>query len=305
VSWQKGKLIGKGGYGKVYSGLNTKDGKHIAIKEMELGMLRKRVSTTRQSQSSNKDADFKNQIGEVTNEISLMQSLNHKNIVKFLGSEVDIKNKKLYIFMEKVSGGSIKDMLEMYGPLPESVILKYVKQVLHGLVYLHQCHVIHRDLKCGNLLITTDGVVKLSDFGVSKKFREAVKGVDKLKSQQTNMQTMIGSPYWMAPEVVTQSGYGRKADIWSLGCTIIEMATAKNPWDGLSPMAACFQIGEGESLPIIPTTMSEQARAFILECLQRDPQKRPSAEELLQDKWITSDTSTSAPTSGASETEAS
>jgi mitogen-activated protein kinase kinase kinase 19 len=237
----------------------------------------------------------------MTNEISLMQSLNHKNIVKFLGSEVDMKNRKLYIFMEKVSGGSLKDMLEMYGPLPESVIVKYVKQVLHGLVYLHQNHVIHRDLKCGNLLITTEGVVKLSDFGVSKKFRDAVKGGDKLKSQQTNMQTMIGSPYWMAPEVVTQSGYGRKADIWSLGCTIIEMATAKNPWDGLSPMAACFQIGEGESLPIIPTSLSEQARAFILECLQRDAQKRPSAAELLQHIWITADSGTTGPSAHAAD----
>jgi serine/threonine protein kinase len=216
-----------------------------------------------------------------------MQSLAHPNIIKFLGSEVDVKNRKLYIFMEKVSGGSVKDMLETYGPLPEPVMAKYIRQTLHGLVYLHNNHVIHRDLKCGNLLITTEGVVKVSDFGVSKKFgRDTVTVQDKIKMNENTTQTAIGSPYWMAPEVVTHSGYGRKADIWSLGCCIIEMATAKTPWDGMSPMAACFQIGEGNSLPATPTTLSENARDFLSLCLQRDPTKRPTAEELLSHKWV-------------------
>jgi serine/threonine protein kinase len=147
----------------VYNGLNTKDGRIIAIKEMELNVLKKK--------SVQKTNEVRHQIGEVTSEIELMQSLSHENIVKFLGSELDIKGKKLYIFMEKVSGGSIKDMLDMYGSLPEAVIVKYIRQTLSGLVYLHRNHVVHRDLKCGNLLITTEGIVKLSDFGVSKKFR--------------------------------------------------------------------------------------------------------------------------------------
>jgi len=180
----------------------------------------------------------------------------------------------------------VKIMLDSYGPLPEKVIVKYIKQTVEGLAYLHRNSIVHRDLKFANLLITTEGVIKLSDFGVSKKVRDAVTGGEKQRQKDTNLQTMIGTPFWMAPEVVTQAGYGRKADIWSLGCVAIEMASAMNPWKGYNPIAACFQIGEGDSLPEIPTNLSDSAKDFILQCLQRDKNKRPFAHDLLLHAWL-------------------
>jgi len=117
-----------------------------------------------------------------------------------------------------------------------------------------------------------------------KKVRDAVG--HKMKNNDTNLQTMIGTPYWMAPEVVTQAGYGRKADIWSLGCTAIEMGSAMNPWKGYNPIAACFQIGEGDSLPELPAQLTDLAKEFIILCLNRDKNKRPNAEDLLVHAWL-------------------
>eukprot|EP01006_Ploeotia_vitrea_P034696 TRINITY_DN65790_c13_g2_i1.p2 TRINITY_DN65790_c13_g2~~TRINITY_DN65790_c13_g2_i1.p2 ORF type:complete len:163 (-),score=83.85 TRINITY_DN65790_c13_g2_i1:62-484(-) len=121
-----------------------------------------------------------------------------------------------------------------------------------------------------------------AEFGTDKE--GAVKIKQKL--QATNLQTMIGSPYWMAPEVVRQAGYGRKADIWSLGCTVIEMATAQSPWHEYNPIAACFAIGESDKLPDIPDSLSDSCKDFIKLCLQRDKDKRPTATQLIHHEWL-------------------
>jgi serine/threonine protein kinase len=311
VDFVKGKLIGKGGYGRVFNGLNKTDGRLIAVKEMNL------TQSNAKSAKRKYEVQASTDIGELTPEISLMQMLDHPNIVKFLGSHVDEKECKLYIYMEKISGGSLKSLLSNYGPLPEAVVQTYTRQILHGLVYLHDNGIVHRDIKGCNVLITTDGVAKLADFGVSKKVNsDDLKELsrvtkpdkdnedvdpetaarnkrrhDKIRRhlQGTNLQTMIGSPYWMAPEVVRQAGYGRKADVWSVGCTVIEMASGTNPWHGYNQIAACFMIGESGKIPEIPEHLSPLCQDFLRKCLIRDKNMRPSSHEMLQHDWLNTD----------------
>lgn len=124
-------------------------------------------------------------------------------------------------------------------------------------------------------MVSTDGSVKLSDFGCSKR------------SMETMAHTLKGSIPWMAPEVISNTGYGRRADIWSFGCVLIEMATAKSPWGKLdNPMAAMFKIGMGKALPDMPTNVSEDCTDFIKKCVQRDKQKRPFADELMKHDFV-------------------
>ena len=145
-------------------------------------------------------------------EIALMQSLSHVNIVSYWGTEVSAKY--LTIFMEYVPGGSIATMLKKFGPFNERLIRVYTAQVLSGLDYLHSHRIIHRDIKGANILVDHGGVCKLADFGASKRLELITNAAE---------QSLRGTPYWMAPEVIKQEPYGRQADIWSVGCTVIEM----------------------------------------------------------------------------------
>ncbi|KAL5214435.1 hypothetical protein ABZP36_003587 [Zizania latifolia] len=257
--WKKGKLIGCGTFGHVYVGFNNDSGEMCAMKEVTLFM------------DDPKSKESAKQLGQ---EITLLSRLQHPNIVQYYGSET--VDDKLYIYLELVSGGSIHKLLQEYGQLGEPAIRSYTQQILSGLAYLHAKNTVHRDIKGANILVDPSGRVKLADFGMAKH----------INGQQCPF-SFKGSPYWMAPEVIKNSnGCNLAVDIWSLGCTVLEMATSKPPWSQYEGIAAMFKIRNSKELPPIPDHLSEQGKDFIRKCLQRDPSQRPTAVELLQHPFM-------------------
>merc|ERR1712048_524676 len=163
----------------------------------------------------------------------------------------DCIDHSLYIYLEYMPGGSVAQVLSQFGAFDESLIATYSRELLGVLVYLHtrQPVVLHRDIKGANILVGIDCRVKLSDFGCSKR------------TADTMSQSLKGSIPWMAPEVIQQTGYGRRSDVWSFGCVIIEMATAKHPWGSFdNPMAAMVRIAMSDLTPPVPGTVSEACR---------------------------------------------
>ncbi|MCO5604313.1 hypothetical protein L7F22_058478 [Adiantum nelumboides] len=188
----------------------------------------------------------------------------------FFGQESD----KLYIFLELVTKGSLSSLYQKY-TLFDSQIRSYTRQILSGLKYLHGRKVMHRDIKCANILVDVSGKVKLADFGLAKQISQ----LDELKSCK-------GSAYWMAPEVIDpRKTYSLPADIWSLGCTVLEMATRRPPFGDMEWSRALWKVGHGEAPPI-PETLSEEAKDFIKQCLEVNPLRRPLASRLLEHPFV-------------------
>ncbi|KAL2324553.1 hypothetical protein Fmac_023611 [Flemingia macrophylla] len=257
--WKKGKLLGSGSFGHVYLGFNNESGEMCAMKEVTL------FSDDPKSMESAK---------QFMQEIHLLSRLQHPNIVQYYGSET--VDDKLYIYLEYVSGGSIHKLLREYGKFGEPVIRSYTQQILSGLAYLHAKNTLHRDIKGANILVDPNGRVKLADFGMAKH----IKG-------QSCPLSFKGTPYWMAPEVIKNSnGCNLAVDIWSLGCTVLEMATTKPPWFQYEGVAAMFKIGNSKELPTIPDDLSNEGQDFVRKCLQRNPHDRPSASELLDHPFV-------------------
>uniref|UniRef100_M4BTD0 Protein kinase domain-containing protein n=1 Tax=Hyaloperonospora arabidopsidis (strain Emoy2) TaxID=559515 RepID=M4BTD0_HYAAE len=173
-----------------------------------------------------------------------------------------------------MENGSLAQFVKKFRFLSETLVAMYITQVLRGLAYLHEQGVLHRDVKGANILTTKDGLVKLADFGVAIKLSE---------TQKTN--SVVGSPYWMAPEVIEMAGWSSASDIWSVGCTIIELLTTKPPYFDLAPMAALFRIVQ-EDHPPLPQRMSPALHDFIMKCFMKEPRLRASADELLAHPWI-------------------
>ncbi|KAK4755888.1 hypothetical protein SAY87_009645 [Trapa incisa] len=255
-NWQKGMLLGSGSFGSVYEGI-AEDGFFFAVKEVSL---------------LNQGDQGKESIVQLEHEIALLSQFEHENIVQYYGTDKD--NSNLYIFLELVTKGSLAKLYETYH-LRDSQVSSYTRQILSGLKYLHERNVIHRDIKCANILVDVNGFVKLADFGLAKATK-----LNDIKSSK-------GTPYWMAPEVVRPKklGYGLAADIWSLGCTVLEMLTRQIPYSNMEWMQALFKIGRGEPPPI-PDTLSTDAKDFILNCLQVNPKDRPTAAQLLDHSFV-------------------
>ncbi|KAL5554557.1 hypothetical protein UlMin_041958 [Ulmus minor] len=254
TSWQKGELLGRGSFGSVYEGI-AEYGFFIAVKEVSL-----------------LDEGSQESIYQLEQEIALLSQFEHENIVQYFGTDKD--ESKLYIFLELVTKGSLQSLYQKY-TLGDTQVSFYTRQILQGLNYLHDRNVIHRDIKCANVLVDANGSVKLADFGLAK--------VTKLN----DVKSSKGTPFWMAPEVVNtkKQGYGLPADIWSLGCTVLEMLTRKFPYSELEGFQALFRIGHGVP-PSVPDSLSNDARDFIWKCLQVNPDARATAAELLNHSFV-------------------
>ncbi|KAI5601442.1 hypothetical protein BDE02_01G092600 [Populus trichocarpa] len=257
--WKKGRLLGRGSFGDVYLGLNSESGELCTMKEVTL---------------FSDDAKSKESAQQLGQEIMLLSRLRHPNIVQYYGSET--VEDKLYIYLEYVSGGSIYKLLQEYGQFGEIAIRSYTQQILSGLAYLHAKKTVHRDIKGANILVDPTGRVKLADFGMAKHI-----------SGQSCPFSFRGSPYWMAPEVIKNSnGCNLAVDIWSLGCTVLEMATTKPPWSQYEGVPAMFKIGNSKELPEIPDHLSDDGKDFVRQCLQRNPSHRPTAAQLLDHPFV-------------------
>ncbi|KAH6715504.1 BcSTE11, mitogen-activated protein kinase [Leptodontidium sp. MPI-SDFR-AT-0119] len=266
--WMKGALIGQGSFGSVYLALHAVTGELLAVKQVEA------PSPGANSQS---DARKKSMIDALKREISLLRDLQHPNIVQYLGASSSAEH--LNIFLEYVPGGSVQTMLNSYGALREPLIRNFVRQIVTGLAYLHGREIIHRDIKGANILVDNKGGIKISDFGISKKIEAS--NILGGAGNNKNRPSLQGSVFWMAPEVVKQTSYTRKADIWSLGCLVVEMMTGTHPFPDCSQLQAIFKIGGAKISPTIPDHASEEAQTFLKSAFEVDHTKRPSAEELL------------------------
>ncbi|KAJ4487916.1 ste11-like protein [Lentinula aciculospora] len=266
--WIKGALIGAGSFGKVYLGMDASTGRLMAVKQVELP-----------TGSAPNLERKQNMLTALEHEIELLQDLQHDNIVQYLYSTLE--DDCLNIFLEYVPGGSVTALLRNYGAFEETLVSNFTRQISQGLSYLHERGIIHRDIKGANILVDNKGGVKISDFGISKKV-----DVQALTGARVHRPSLQGSVFWMAPEVVKQSAHTQKADIWSVGCLVVEMLTGEHPWAQLTQMQAIFKIGSSAK-PTIPSDISSEAHDFLTRTFDVDYEARPSASELLQHPFIT------------------
>eukprot|EP01065_Artemidia_motanka_P016538 TRINITY_DN20191_c0_g1_i1.p1 TRINITY_DN20191_c0_g1~~TRINITY_DN20191_c0_g1_i1.p1 ORF type:complete len:747 (+),score=167.34 TRINITY_DN20191_c0_g1_i1:145-2241(+) len=258
-----GDLLGRGGFGQVYLGMNRATGELLAVKQMPLsGLVRP-------------DA-----VGQLQQEVDLLASLRHGNIVRYVGA--DRTPDHFVILMEFVPGGSILTLLKKFGAFSEQVIRSYMVQILAGLRFLHHNDVIHADVKCANILVTQDGRAKVSDFGAACK--QSLNSEDERRGVQ-------GTFAWMAPEVARERKYTTSGDVWSLGCALVEMASARPPWHERKfdheLVLFNFLRSNSTELPELPHRLSTDCRSFALCMLRLDHQARLNCDQLLEHGFIT------------------
>lgn len=254
--FQLGNCIGRGQFGTVYRALNLNTGQMVAVKRIRLEGLKEEEVMT------------------LMREVDLVKSLSHPSIVKYEGMARD--DDTLNIVLEYAENGSLGQILKAFGKLNERLVGGYVVKILEGLHYLHTSDVVHCDLKAANILTTKNGNVKLSDFGVSLN----------LRAMEREIKDVAGTPNWMAPEVIELKGASTKSDIWSLGCTVIELLTGRPPYAEISnSMSVMFRIVE-DDMPPVPEGCSPLLQDFLTKCFRKDPTQRPSAEMLCEHPWL-------------------
>ncbi|XP_074267454.1 mitogen-activated protein kinase kinase kinase 18-like [Silene latifolia] len=253
---KKGKLIGRGSSADVSLGWAHPSGDVVAVKYAPL------------SRSS-----------ALEKEVEIHSSLKCDQIIEYKGNEVTLENGQFFynIFMEYASGGTLIDVIQNKGGgLSESKIQRYTRDILRGLEYVHSKGIVHCDIKGANILVTSGGV-KIGDFGCSKWV--------------SSVGEIVGTPMYMAPEVARGEQQGYPADVWALGCTVLEMATGLPPWVNISqdPISALYWIGFTGALPDIPGFLSDGVKDFLDKCLKRDPKERWSVTQLLKHPFFNDD----------------
>lgn len=253
--FEVGQLLGKGGYGSVSLAKNLRTNELVAIKRFHQGVA---------------------MIQKALQEQRIWKGLHHRNVVEFKGSFVG-DNGSLNLVVEYVNGLSLADHLTQYSAFPEILVSEIARQVLLGLEYLHTNGVTHRDLKPANILVDEKATVKICDFGVS-----CSENVQKLNPGQPHV---VGTAWYIAPEIIEHRSYTTSVDIWSLGCTVLELATGRRPYHSLSALQVLFRMVD-DQCPPIANNLSPDCKSFLRECWIWDPEARPSASALLQHEFI-------------------
>lgn len=255
ILYSKVKKIGQGASGNVYMAKSIRTGELVAIKQMDL------------SKQPRKEL--------LVNEILVMKESRHPNIVNYIESFL-LSSNDLWVVMEYMEGGALTDVIDN-NKMAESQIATVCREVCQGLHHLHQQDIIHRDIKSDNVLLGQNGQVKITDFGFCAKLSE----------QRNKRATMVGTPYWMAPEVVKQKPYGPKVDVWSLGIMVIEMIESEPPYLDEEPLKALYLIATNGTPSLKhPESLSRELKGFLAECLCVDVESRATMEELLKQEYL-------------------
>ncbi|KAK5166156.1 Protein kinase [Saxophila tyrrhenica] len=271
-SYNKQKKIGQGASGSVYV---------ARIRENAPSKTAQDITKMYgpRAQVAIKQMDLRSQPRKelIVNEIIVMKESRHDNIVNFLDAFLQEDTYELWVVMEFMEGGALTDVIDNNQTITEDQIATICLETCKGLIHLHSQNIIHRDIKSDNVLLSSRGAVKITDFGFCAKLTE----------QRSKRATMVGTPYWMAPEVVKQKEYGNKVDIWSLGIMAIEMIESEPPYLNEEPLKALYLIAtNGTPRLKKPEKLSKELKAFLSVCLCVDVKSRATAEELGRHEFL-------------------
>ncbi|XVF20317.1 hypothetical protein REPUB_Repub11eG0188100 [Reevesia pubescens] len=272
VSWTRGKCLGKGSFGTVSLGIKESSGAVFAAKSVDLATC------------------LPNQLESLENEIRILRSLSSPYVVEYLGDDVtkfeSSTTSYRNLHMEYLPGGTVADVAVIkrrLGDLDERILRWHTWCLVSALKYVHGEGIVHCDVKGRNVLVGPDFTsVKLADFGSASEIRKESAG-----ERCMSLITPRGSPLWMAPEVIRGEYQGPESDVWSLGCTVIEMVTGKPAWEDQG-FKSLTRIANSDELPEFPSQLSELGKDFVEKCLRRDPTQRWSCDQLLQHPFVAS-----------------
>ena len=262
--FELGPRIGRGSAGDVHTARDKLTDDVVAVKLVDL-------------------EEAEDEVEDIQREISYLMQCSSPFVTKYLGCWLDPGSTRLAIAMEYMAGGSVADLISeaFGGPLPESACAVVCRDLLYALDYLHGEGKIHRDVKCANVLLSGAGEIRLADFGVAGTLTQTLGG--------NKRRTFTGTPFWMAPEVIQaheSDGYNSKCDIWSLGITAMEAANGTPPYSDLHPMRVLFFIPKNPPPRLEGASFSAEFKEFCAACLQKDPDRRPRAAQLVNHRFI-------------------